>query len=40
MIYCDLCGAEIDSESSKELNLDGGGRVCTYCVRGGESDES
>lgn len=31
MIYCELCGVEIDSESSAELHLDGGGRVCTYC---------
>lgn len=39
MIYCALCRSEIDAESLEGLILDGGGRVCNYCARGGESDE-
>ena len=38
MSTCDLCGSEIDTLQKGWKRLDGGGKVCRDCAKGGEEE--
>lgn len=38
MTDCALCGSEINTLSRGWKRLDGGEKVCRFCVKGGEDD--